>query len=329
MNNKNFSNPNIPTLKHSPIQPNSIYADKNNYSVFKTDNDYKRNVSNSYQLYYNTYKRFHPNYGITSVTNSFSPEYNNYTRAKTIDNKNEFSNEDIKKIFEVIEDIKEYQKELISVIKDLKINHQKNINDEKKIEQKKEEERKKENTKDKEVENKLFSSINKLKEDYESMREELSILKQKDEENKKIIESNQKEIEILKKSINTNSYEKNEIIIEKDKRINQLEESFEKMENEKLDLSEKLLNKNSEIINLKRELEDYKTRSTNNNFETKKICDKLNNLSHNVELIKDSMPNINTSSNINILTKSRSLDVEPIISINCKNGKYIAENKND
>ena len=329
MNNKNFSNPNIPTLKHSPIQPNSIYADKNNYSVFKTDNDYKRNVSNSYQLYYNTYKRFHPNYGITSVTNSFSPEYSNYTRAKTIDNKNEFSNEDIKKIFEVIEDIKEYQKELISVIKDLKINHQKNINDEKKIEQKKEEEGKKENIKDKEVENKLFSSINKLKEDYESMREELSILKQKDEENKKIIESNQNEIEILKKSIKTNSYENNEIIIEKDKKIKLLEESFEKMNNEKLDLSEKLLNKNNEIINLKRELEDYKTRSTNNNFETKKIGDMLNNLRKDVELIKNSMPNINTSSNINYLQQSNSLDMVQNAFINCNNGKYILENKND
>ena len=108
----------------------------------------------------------------------------------------------------------------------------------------------------------------------------MSILKQKDLENQKIIESNKLEIDNLKKNyLNKINDEYNNSLIEKDNKIKKLEESLDESKSQNKNLQQQLtisqdLNKkkDDEIKTLKKELNELKVKSVNNNdLDPKKL----------------------------------------------------------
>jgi chromosome segregation ATPase len=305
-----------------------IQANQNNMDRYNYKSDYNKNsILNSYQNYCRTHKHYHPNANVNAntITASFSRDYKSNTITKQTNTKTEFNNEDIKKIYEAIDDIKKNQRELITVIKIARpIKEMKN-----KIVKKKEEDKKEDKKVDKKGDNsinvnELLSSFNKLKEDLEKMKEEISIMKKNEEENKKIMELNKSEIENLKKNIQQNNKDNSDILIEKDKEIKKLKESLQKSENEKSDLSNINKQKDDEIKSLKKQLEESKSKI--------ELSQKLNDLNDNVEIIKQSIENktanINQKPKDNLL-KSTSLDLEPNSKIIFKDSLYTAAEKKD
>ena len=307
---RNNSYSNISSVKKYQSNQNNVER----YNFIADSN--KNSILNSYQNYTRTHKHFHPNANVNTITCSFSRDYKSNTNAKPTNVKSEFNNEDIKKIYESIDEIKKNQRELIAAIKIPKSNKElKN-----KIVKKKEEDKKENNNT--EV-NEILSSFNKFKEDLEKMKEEISLMKKNEEENKKIIESNKNEIENLKKIIQQNNKDNSEIIIEKDKEIKKLKESLQKSENEKNDLSNTNKLKDNEIQSLKKQLEESKSKI--------ELSQKLIDLNNNVEIIKKSIENNNASINQtqkDNLLKSRSLDFEPNYNIIYKNSTFSAEKPN-
>ena len=297
-------------------------ADKYNTINLKSKINNNNTLTNSYQIYNRTHKYFNADYNSTFST----PRKNEYkANWKTIqaNNKDNSINEDIKKIIEVIEGIKENQNEIISVIKGLKSNKEinNNISDNKSIP--KEEESDKKNGK----ENNLLYSFNK---ENDSFQNELSILKKKEEENQKLIESNKIEIENLKKKFQNNINNENfNTIIEKDKKIKELEELLKKSKDENSELKQKLsksesLNdqKDEEINSLKNKIKEFKGKSVINDLEPKKLSDILNNMKINIDLIKNSLPNNNAVSMIDNMTKSISTFNEKNYDIKYENGEF-------
>ena len=307
---RNNSYSNISSVKK--YQPNQNNVERYNFIADPN----KNSILNSYQNYTRTHKHFHPNANMNTITCSFSRDYKSNINTKPTNVKSEFNNEDIKKIYESIEEIKKNQRELIAAIKIPKSN--KDLKN--KIVKKKEEDKKENNnTEVKEI----LSSFNKLKEDLEKMKEEISVMKKNEEENKKIIESNKIEIENLKKNIQQNNKDNSEIIIEKDKEIKKLKESLQKSENEKNDLSNTNKLKDNEIQSLKKQLEESKSKIV--------LSQKLIDLNNNVEIIKKSIEKNNASINPtqkDNLSKSRSIEFEPNSNIIYKNSTFSAEKPN-
>ena len=308
----------ISSLKN--FQTPNNYVDRYNAYILNHNNN-ANTLTNSYQFYSRTCAGFPP----TSYnTNTIRPT-NNYLKDKIKteinNNKREKKNEDIKKIVEVIEGIKENQKEIIAAIKDLKLNKETHYNDN--INKPKKEENIEKNG----VENNLLYSFNNSNEKYEK---EISIFKQKEEENKKLIESNKKEIEDLKRNfLKIVSGENNNALIEKDKKIKELEELLKKSKDDNLNLKQKLIisenlnnKKDEEINSLKQKLDGFKGKSVINELEPKKLTDILNNLNMNMEFIKQSLHNNNINSMNNNMTRSISTFQEPNINIIRENGEF-------
>ena len=279
-------------------------------------------ITNSYQLYNKTHKYIHTDYN-SSFSTPTKNEYKANWKIIQNNNKDNSINEDIKKIVEVVEGIKENQNKIISVIKDLKLNNEINNNNINNNSNPKEEE----NDKNNGNENNLLYSFNK---ENEPMQKELSMLKQKEEETQKLIESNKIEIEMLKKNFQkNNNNESYNTIIEKDKKIKELEELLKKSKEENSELKQKLskseyLNneKEEEIKSLKNKLKEFKGKSVINDLEPKKISDILNNMKINIDLIKNSLPNNNSVSMINNMTRSITTFNEKNSDIKFENGEY-------
>ena len=166
----------------------------------------------------------------------------------------------------------------------------------------------------------------------------MSILKQKDLENQKIIESNKLEIENLKKNYQSKINDKyNNSLIEKDNKIKKLEESLDESKSQNKNLQQQLtisqdLNKKKEdeIKTLKKELNEFKVKSVNNNdLDPKKLTNILNNLNLNIELIKNSIQsniNPNLSANNVLATSISTFNVENNTIRQTNNGEYTYQN---
>ena len=185
MRNNLDSFPSYFTFKKTLNTIDQSYNDK--YKSYLTYNRYDNNnnsVLNSVDFY--THKDFHSPKRIRRINSTYGTDFlqNKKYISKIGNNTKEVEDEEIKLIIESIESIKQNQKEILSIIKELKsnksvdtkVNDKNIINDEKK-----------EQTKNDEI-NELKNCIKKLNEEFSSMKKEILILKKNDEENKKIIE---------------------------------------------------------------------------------------------------------------------------------------------
>ena len=284
---------------------------KENYNL-DSNFDINNNILSSYKQNYRQHIHYLPKRNRFTTSSAFSHDIKANINIKPATNQNyNFNNEDIKKIYESIEDIKMNQKEIISAIKEL--NPNKAINNT--INQAKKEDIKEDNKND------LLTTINKLKEDYDKLRNEMLILKEKDDENKKIIELNRKEIDNFKKKLNES--ENKEDISDKLNylEINKLKEALKKNENEKNDLKNLNDKKDNEIKDLKSQIDDYKSKIS--------LSEAINDLNKNVDFIKNSLFNLKENQNQTKeqLKISQTADFEPLSQIINKDGLFTAENK--
>ena len=309
MFSRNNSYSYLTSLKNAQNNPNNI-------EIYKSQNlkpdISNRNIDINHIEHNNrTHKYYHQNPEINTINYTFNRGRQSNFKKKTIND----NYEDIKKIYEAIEDIKKNQKELIAVMKGMKFD--------KKVDDNTIQQNENNEIDNKNDENDFLTSFKELKEDLEKMKKEIFMLKKNDEENKKIIESNNKEIENLKKNLREKNKNNTEIEDEKDKEIKKLKESLKKSENEKINLNNQNFLKDNEIKNLKKQLEESNSKIY--------ISQKLSDLNNNIELIKKSIaiPNSNQNTNpMENLKKSQSLDFEPNSNIIFKNSHYMIENKN-
>ena len=267
------------TFKKSLNTIDQSNSDK--YKSYLTYNRYdNNNVINSVDFY--THKDFHSPKRIRRINSTYGSDIlkNKKFTSKLNNNTKEIEDEQIKLIIDSIENIKQSQKEILSIINELKSN--KNVNT--KVNNKNIiNEEKKEQTKDNEI-NELKNTIKKLTEEFSLMKKEILILKKNDEENKKIIESYKAEIE-KQKNNQQNDISINDILQKKDEEIKQLKESLGKSEAEKKDLNLKLAQSQNKINNFK----DEKI----NNFENelKQMNDKINNIISKTTKIEEKLDN--------------------------------------
>ena len=325
MHNRHDSASNIFSIKKYPFSPlNGRYnIDVENSNEFRGNN-----LINSYTYYLGRHMNYHPPRNLRFNTNISTGNNQSNMNTNLNDNKTELKNGDIKMVIESIEDIKANQKELISAIKGLKFYKDNNKNEQNKEEEKEE----------KKNENEILSYIKNLKSEFESLTKEMSILKQKDLENQKIIESNKLEIENLKKNyLNKINDEYNNSLIEKDNKIKKLEESLDESKSQNKNLQQQLtisqdLNKKKEdeIKTLKKELNEFKVKSVNNNdLDKKNLTNILNKLNLNMELIKNSIQsniNPNLSANNVLATSISTFNVENNTIRQTNNGEYTYQN---
>ena len=285
MRNNLDSFPSYFTFKKTLNTIDQSYSDK--YKSYLTYNRYDNNnnsVLNSVDFY--THKDFHSPKRIRRINSTYGTDFlqNKKYISKIGNNTKEVEDEEIKLIIESIESIKQNQKEILSIIKELKSNKSVDtkVNDKNIINNEK-----KEQTKNDEI-NELKNCIKKLNEEFSSMKKEILILKKNDEENKKIIESYKNEIESLKNN-QQNDVSINDILQKKDEEIKQLKESLNKSEAEKKDLNLKLAQSQNQINNFK----DEKI----NNFENelKQMNDRINNIISKTTKIEEILDNSPTN----------------------------------
>ena len=314
---KSSSYSGIPSLKNFSITQNLNSNDKNIKENLKSNFVINNDILNSYKQSYRRHKHYFPksnNNNNNIINTAFSQEIKTKTNLNTkpTQNKYEFNNEDIKKIYEAIEDIKINQREIISAVKELKTNQiinnirnktkNEDIKDYNKIE--------------------LLSTINKIKEDYDKLRKEMLVLKEEDDENKKIIELNRKEINNLKKILNEEeNYEDNSDKFGKSNNleIKRLKEALKKSQDEKNDLKNLNIVKDNEIKALKNQINEFQSKMS--------LMGTSKNFNKNVD--KNLISNIleNPYKKNENLKFSQALDFEPNSQINFENGKFNAEDK--
>ena len=295
---------------------------KNRYYINRTHATLSSNgINNKYTSYFNGKPDLnnninHKDYHLNNRQNKTIPcslsqdiipqakQYNNMIK-NNYNSKHQFNYRDMKEVKKSIEEIKNFQIKILSLLECQKPKEEINI------EQKDEKEEEIKNNNDKE--NEII--INKLKEENDSIKKEITILQKNEEENKKIIESSQKEIEDLKNEIKNikeiynvkiseNIENKDKQIKdlrksseEKNTKINDLKESLNKSEKEKIEMHQKLFKKNNEV---------------------KQYINKIKKLEEELNKIK----NVNSTIPINSLKISTSAVIQNPITFNSENINY-------